>query len=112
VLAVNEFGCKAIDDVCIEVTMNHNIYIPNIFTPNEDGVNDVFLVYGTGIVKIEMIVFDRWGEKLFTSTDQLKGWDGVYKGKLSKNDVYVYLVNYTALDGKKYTKTGHVTLLK
>ncbi|MFO0358056.1 MAG: T9SS type B sorting domain-containing protein [Sphingobacteriaceae bacterium] len=112
VLAVNEFGCKAIDDVCIEVTMNHNIYIPNIFTPNEDGVNDVFLVYGTGILKIEMIVFDRWGEKLFTSTDQLKGWDGVYKGKLSKNDMYVYLVNYTALDGKKYTKTGHVTLLK
>ncbi|MGE0569161.1 MAG: T9SS type B sorting domain-containing protein, partial [Bacteroidia bacterium] len=110
--AVTPFGCKSQDEVHVVVTKDHNVYIPNIFTPNDDGVNDVFLVYGTGIVEIEMIIFDRWGEKLFTSTDQLKGWTGYYKGELSKNDAYVYKITYKALDGKKYTKTGHVTLMK
>ncbi|MFI5140111.1 MAG: T9SS type B sorting domain-containing protein, partial [Sphingobacteriales bacterium] len=83
-----------------------------IFTPNYDGLNDVFLVYGTGITKLEMYIFDRWGEKLFYSNDQLKGWDGIYKGELCKDDVYVYLVNFTGLDNSKHTKTGHVTLMK
>lgn len=110
--AVNDFGCVADDEVHVEVTTNYNIYIPNVFTPNEDGLNDVFIIYGTGLTKFEMTVFDRWGEKLFVSGDQLKGWDGTYKGKLSKNDVYPYLINYTSLDGKKHTKSGHVTLLK
>lgn len=110
--AVNEFGCIADDVVHVEVTTNYNIYIPNIFTPNEDGLNDVFIVYGTGLTKFEMIIFDRWGEKLFVSKDQLTGWDGTYKGKLSKNDVYPYLIHYTSLDGKKHTKSGHVTLMK
>jgi gliding motility-associated-like protein len=109
---VNEFGCIAEDEVHVEVTTNFNIYIPNIFTPNEDGLNDVFIVYGTGLTKFEMTVFDRWGEKLFVSKDQLIGWDGSFKGKLSKNDVYPYLIQYTSLDGKKHTKSGHVTLLK
>lgn len=110
--ALNQFGCKAYDEVCVEVTANYNIYIPNVFTPNEDGNNDVFLVYGTGLTKFEMTIFDRWGEKLFVSTDQLTGWNGMYKGVMSKNDVYPYTVKYTSLDGKTHTKTGHVTLLK
>lgn len=109
---VNEFGCKNRDEVCAEITSNYNIYIPNIFTPNGDGNNDVFLVYGTGLTKFEMMIFDRWGEKLFVSKDQQIGWDGVYKGVLSKNDVYTYQVKYQAVDGKTYTRTGHVTLMK
>ncbi|MBK7311982.1 MAG: gliding motility-associated C-terminal domain-containing protein [Sphingobacteriaceae bacterium] len=109
---VNSFGCKSRDEVCVEVTTDYNIYIPNVFTPNGDGNNDVFLVYGTGITKLEMTIFDRWGEKLFNSKDQLLGWDGMYKGVLSKQDAYTYMVTYTSLDGKKHEKTGHVTLLK
>lgn len=110
--AVNEFGCKAFDDVCVEVTTNYNIYIPNVFTPNNDGLNDIFLVYGTGISNFEMTIFDRWGEKLYVSKDQLTGWDGSYKGQICKNDVYPYLVKFKALDGKIVTRTGHVTLMK
>jgi len=110
--AINEFGCKVIDEVCIDVSKDYNIYIPNVFTPNADGNNDLFLVYGTGITKLEVIVFDRWGEKLFTSNEQLKGWDGKYKGVDLKEDVYPYQVIFNTLDGKKHTKTGHVTLLK
>jgi len=88
------------------------MYIPNIFTPNDDGKNDLFTVYGTGFNKIEISIFDRWGAKLYTTTDIAKGWDGTFKGVLSKEDTYVYKVNFTTLDGKKHTKTGHVTLLK
>jgi gliding motility-associated-like protein len=110
--AVNEFGCKSRDEVCVEVTSNYNIYIPNIFSPNGDGNNDVFIVYGTGLTKFEMNVFDRWGEKLFVSKDQLVGWDGTFKGELCKNDAYTYQIKYQALDGKTYTRTGHVTLMK
>lgn len=110
--AVNQHGCKVTDEVCIEVTKFHNIYIPNVFTPNYDGLNDEFLVYGTGIKQLEMIIFDRWGEKLFTSTDQLKGWNGWFKNEECKQDVYTYLINYTTLDNKKHTRTGHVTLMK
>ncbi len=110
--AVNEYNCKAQDEVCIEVTTNYNIYIPNIFTPNGDGLNDIFLVYGTGLSYFEMTIFDRWGEKLFVSKDQLTGWDGMYKGQISKNDVYPYMIKYQSLDGKKHTRTGHVTLMK
>lgn len=110
--ALNEFGCKVVDEVCIEVSKDYNIYIPNVFTPNSDGNNDLFLVYGTGLNKLEIIVFDRWGEKLFVSNEQIKGWDGKYKGVDLKEDVYPYMVVFTSLDGKKHTKTGHVTLLK
>lgn len=110
--AVNEYGCKAYDDVCIEVTANYNLYIPNSFTPNGDGVNDVFQIFGTGFKNVEIIVFDRWGEKLFTTTDAQKGWDGTYKGVNVKDEVYVYQVKFATLDGKQHTKTGHVTILK
>lgn len=110
--AVNEFGCKAIDEVFIEVTKDFSIYIPNIFTPNDDGMNDVFLIYGAGFTDLKLTIFDRWGEKLYESEDQLKGWDGTYKSELSKNDVYVYLVTFKSLDGKIHTRTGHVTLMK
>lgn len=111
-MAINEFGCKAFDDVCIEVTHDYNIYIPNVFTPNEDGLNDTFKLYGTGISDVTFYIFDRWGELIHTCTDNDKGWDGFHKGKLCKNDVYVYLANFTSLSGKKHTHKGHVTLLK
>jgi gliding motility-associated-like protein len=110
--AVNEFGCTAEDFVNIEVTNEYSIYIPNVFTPNFDDKNDTFLVYGVGISDISVTIFDRWGEQIYHDDNQTKGWDGVYKDEIAKNDVYIYLVKYTALDGKKHTKTGHVTLLK
>lgn len=110
--AVSANGCKVRDEICVEVTTDYNIYIPNVFTPNGDGNNDVFMVYGTGITKLEINIFDRWGEKLFTSTNQKEGWDGTYKGVMSKQDAYTYMIIYTGLDGKKVEKTGHVTLLK
>ncbi len=110
--AMGKNGCKAIDEVCIEITKDWSIYIPNVFTPNFDGLNDAFLVYGVGISDIEVTIFDRWGEQIYHNEQQTKGWDGTVRDSEGKQDVYQYLVSFKAVDGKKHTKTGHVTLLK
>ena len=108
----NEFGCKALDEVCIEVTTDFQVYIPNSFTPNDDGLNDVFLVYGYSISDVKLDIFDRWGTNLFSSANINKGWNGTYQDKACEIGVYVYKISYKGLDNKKYTKTGHVTLHK
>lgn len=102
--------CKAIVIGCPEDA----VYIPNTFTPNDDGLNDVFRVATLGecIENFEMDIFDRWGEKIFTTKKLEKGWDGKVKNAPAKEDVYVYLVKYTMINKKAYTKTGHVMLMK
>ncbi len=110
--SVNEFNCKAKDEVCITITNESDIYIPNAFTPNNDGLNDVFLAKAYAISDFKMEVFNRWGELLFTSSDITKGWDGTYKGKQVEVGSYVYKCKYKGLDGKIKDKIGHVTLNK
>jgi len=109
---VNEFGCKAKDEMCIEVTHDFGIYVPNAFTPNGDGINDEFLAFGYNITDFSMDIFDRWGEKLFSSKELTTGWKGTFKNALCQVGVYVYKISYKGLDGKKVNKTGHVTLNK
>jgi gliding motility-associated-like protein len=108
--ALNEFGCKATDEMCIEVTTEFGVYVPNAFSPNGDGVNDEFLISGFNITDISMDIFDRWGEKLFSSKDITQGWKGTFKSQPCEVAVYVYKITYKGLDGKKYNKTGHITL--
>lgn len=112
VQAVNKYNCKATDEVCIDVTTEYSIYVPNSFTPNGDGLNDVFNVYGTGIIRLKLLVYDRWGEKIFESNDQSKGWDGSYKNSLCEQGVYTYVINYTTLDRKALEKSGHINLIR
>ncbi|MBA2612978.1 MAG: gliding motility-associated C-terminal domain-containing protein [Bacteroidetes bacterium] len=109
---INDFGCKAKDDMCIEVTKEFGVYIPNAFSPNGDGLNDEFIISGYNISEVTMDIFDRWGEKIFTSKDMLVGWKGTYKNILCEEAVYIYKISYKGLDGKKVNKTGHVTLNK
>ncbi|MDI9341475.1 MAG: gliding motility-associated C-terminal domain-containing protein [Sediminibacterium sp.] len=72
----------------------------------------MFNVYGTGIIRFKLLVYDRWGEKIFESNDQLKGWDGNYKNSLCEQGVYTYLINYTTLDRKAHEKAGHINLIR
>jgi gliding motility-associated-like protein len=98
--------------VWVELTDDYPIYIPNSFTPNYDGLNDVFYVYGQSIIKFELNIYNRWNQKIYSSNDQLQGWDGVYKGEIVKNDTYMYILNYTTANGRKHTKNGYITVLK
>ncbi|MEO6498227.1 MAG: gliding motility-associated C-terminal domain-containing protein, partial [Mucilaginibacter sp.] len=88
------------------------IYIPNIFTPNGDGNNDVLYVRSLGIKTLVFYVYDQWGEMIFRSNNQASGWDGTYKGTVMPVGVYVYYVEAIMLDGQKQNKKGTITLLR
>jgi gliding motility-associated-like protein len=89
-----------------------HIYVPNVFSPNGDGENDVLFVRGEGIQYIEFIIYNRWGEQIFITNDINNGWDGTYKGKMCDPAVFTYLVNATFTNGEKVVKSGNVTLVR
>ncbi len=90
------------------------LYIPNAFTPNGNGLNEIFYAYGTDITTFRMRIFDRWGELIFESTDINHGWDGFYKGRLVQNDVYVCVTDYTTecTGTQSNHKITHVTVMR
>jgi gliding motility-associated-like protein len=92
--------------------MGNNIFVPNAFTPNGDGNNDVVYVYSTMIKSINFYVYDQWGEMLFKSTSQSVGWDGTYKGTREPVGTYVYYLDAIMNDGTKANKKGTITLLR
>ncbi|MCX8080245.1 MAG: gliding motility-associated C-terminal domain-containing protein [Bacteroidia bacterium] len=110
--AVNEFNCRNQDEVCVDITKEYEIYIPNSFSPNGDGVNDEFFVKGNGILEIDFMIFDRWGKLIFRTKNFGEPWNGEFEGKPCKQDVYVYKAKIKGLDGKWIHKTGHITLLR
>lgn len=112
VQAVNEEGCSASDDICIELTEDFTLYVPNSFTPNGDGINDQFVFFGENISDATLEIYDRWGAKIFYSADFHTGWDGTFKDALCPVGSYTYVIKYTGLNRKKYTKTGNVNLMK
>ncbi|MBA2612200.1 MAG: gliding motility-associated C-terminal domain-containing protein [Bacteroidetes bacterium] len=110
--AINGYGCRATDEVCIDVSRENVLYVPNTFTPNGDGLNDIFYISGFGFSDITLEIFDRWGEKLFTSTDITLGWNGKFKGQDCEQDVYVYKLSYKTFGSKLTTTAGHVNLIR
>jgi gliding motility-associated-like protein len=88
------------------------VFIPNSFTPNGDGLNDMFRVYGYKIATLKLVVFNQWGEKLFESSDQSRGWDGTYKGKVQPSGVYMYVCRMVLTDGTVMDKKGAINLIR
>jgi gliding motility-associated-like protein len=114
-IVTNQYGCKDTANVMVKIEPEFTFYIPNAFTPgNTDGINDMFTGYGIGIETFELLIFDRWGEKIFSTTDINKGWDGSVKGSLVdvKMDVYVWKVRIKDVLGKFHDYAGHVTVVK
>ncbi|MFK7773045.1 MAG: gliding motility-associated C-terminal domain-containing protein [Saprospiraceae bacterium] len=109
---MNEFGCFAKDSISFFTNCSTELYVPNAFSPNEDGKNDFFKAYGIEVTKFNLKIFDRWGTFLFESNDIQEGWNGRFKEQLKENGVYVYYINATFLDGTTIEKKGDVTLLK
>jgi gliding motility-associated-like protein len=109
--AISVEGCKNTDVVCVTVTKDWDVFIPNAFTPNGDLINEVFIPMGYGISEIKLTIFDRWGSVVFKSTEEQIGWDGKENGRQCEQGVYIYQVEVVAMSGAKYKKTGHVTLL-
>lgn len=113
--ATSDSGCIASDRVNITVIPKYVIFIPNVFTPNNDGNNDFFEVFGNKEAwkQFNVEVFNRWGEKVYDSNDMNFKWDGIYKGVAAPPAVYVYVIHITYLDN--YTDKiykGSVTLVR
>ena len=105
-------GCKLADSLLVDVTMPA-LLVPTGFSPNGDGENDVFHVLNKNLAKLDLVVFNRWGEKVFETTDWTVGWDGTYKGMKQEIGVYIWECSYQFL-GEKTLKTakGNVTLIR
>ena len=115
VVGTDTNGCVASDTVSVQVIEDHTIWVPNAFTPNGDGNNDVFKVYGNkaGIHSIEVKIFDRWGEKVFESENPDFEWDGTYKGVIQNINVFVYEMKVVFNDGHvNVLRKGSVTLIR
>ena len=102
------------DTLCrmIEIFEVPYIGVPNAFSPNGDGENDVFRIYGVGIEDVDFRVYNRWGELVFHTTDRNQGWDGTYKGKLQEMETYAWTLNAVLINGEKKIMKGNVTLVR
>ncbi|HEV7231414.1 MAG TPA: gliding motility-associated C-terminal domain-containing protein [Bacteroidia bacterium] len=88
------------------------IFVPDLFSPNNDGQNDFLCVYTQCFEKMDFSIYDRWGEQVFHSNDKSICWDGTYKGKLMNSAVFVYSLKATLFTGQTVTRHGNVTLLR
>jgi gliding motility-associated-like protein len=109
-------GCTGTDLVTVEVRNakcdESDIYIPNAFSPNQDGVNDILYVRSNFIDILEIIIYNRWGQEVFRSNDQSIGWDGTLNGNELAPDAYAYYLKANCINGETYTKKGNVSLLR
>ena len=115
----NIFGCETSATINIDVEKDRAIYVPNVFTPNNDGINDFFMIFAGVNAQIVSIrnfhVFDRWGEEVYSSTDfppndATYGWDGKLRGQEMNPAVFVYWFEVEFLDGEKVIYEGDVAL--
>ncbi len=119
VTVTNESGCQNSDTIIVSTNCKNDIWLPNAFTPNGDGVNDIFYVRGNPKnAEIEkMYIYSRWGNKVFEAEnilpdDPSTGWNGQYKDQSAQVEVYGYQVVVRFKDGSRKTLKGNVTLLK
>jgi gliding motility-associated-like protein len=117
VTITNSAGCRLTGSISNLVVVNplcsmEDVFIPQAFSPNGDGENDVLLVYGNFIDAMELRIFNRWGEMVFESFDQLNGWDGTFKGKDLAPDVFGYYLRVECPPDKMYFTKGNITLFK
>jgi gliding motility-associated-like protein len=108
----NEYGCKDTISQQLNVTGAFPPAVPTAFTPNDDSKNSILYVRGGPFAALEFNVYNEWGKKVFTSTDQTIGWDGTFKGVKQPVGVYVYSVYAKTLEGEEYKIFGDVTLIR
>jgi gliding motility-associated-like protein len=105
-------GCIGFDTVDVFVTNEFNIFVPTAFSPNLDGVNDDLFVRGTGLKSFTLDVFDRWGLKIFTTSDMASAWNGTHNDKPVIAGIYAYYLKYEKYDGTFGELKGNISLVR
>jgi gliding motility-associated-like protein len=110
----NNYYCSSESKILINIVdcPITTFYIPNSFSPNGDGINDIFQPKGHNILEYNLLIYNRWGELIFESNNILYGWDGYYKDYIVQDDVYVYYIVYKGIDYKVNHLYGKITLIK
>jgi gliding motility-associated-like protein len=122
-IAISPDNCSDTTRVsrAVKVEQGGTMLVPNAFSPSPNGPtggavgngkNDVFIPLMVGVTQFEMVVFNRWGELLFQTTDQGIGWDGYHKGQLCPQDVYVYKISAEYSNGQRVVRTGDINLIR
>ncbi len=112
IMVTDGAGCAAYDSLLVNVT-SYELLIPTAFSPNGDGVNDLFRVLNKEIDKLNLRIYNRWGEKVFETNDPQEGWDGFYKNVEQEMGVYVWECDYMFYGyGKSRAAKGNVTLMR
>lgn len=112
---IDVFGCPRQGTITVISASDIDEFVPNVFTPNADGLNDTFRVVHAGVHdRYELSVFNRWGEHIFNTTDPERAWDGNYKDKPVPDGTYVYVLRYAdrCRNSRMVDRPGHVTLLR
>lgn len=121
VTVLDDNGCIAIDEILVDVGNNRNIYIPNAFTPNGDGINDIFQIYaGAGVEEIIFFkIFDRWGNMVHNIDNPIDpiesgtgGWNGRFGNQELSPAVFTYIAKVKFIDGNDFVYRGGVTLIR
>ncbi len=112
-------GCANAKEITVNILCNsRNYFVPNTFTPNGDGNNDIFYPRGAGVTRIQsMRIFNRWGELVFekrnfSANSAAGGWDGSFKGRPAASDAYVYIIEFVCENGSIIPYKGNVTLIR
>jgi len=117
-LVTDANGCTATDDIRVDVRKTQQVFIPNAFTPNDDGINDIFIVHGdSDAISAHVRILDRWGELMYDNPDATlnnpeTGWDGKYRGNDSPAGVYVYFIEVEFIGGEILPYRGQFTLIR
>ncbi len=115
VIAVNG-SCRETLYVFVDVVLGGCVegdaFVPNTFTPNNDGQNDILYVRGLKMDEVYFAVYNRWGEMVFETNDKTKGWDGIYKGRPADVGVFGWYLKVKCVDGQETFKKGNVTLIR
>jgi gliding motility-associated-like protein len=118
VMVTDTNGCTAEDGFWVNVNVNRIVAVPNAFTPNDDLVNNVFMIHAEKAITVRMLrIYDRWGELIFEQNDfpvndPNFGWDGTFKGQVLDTNVFGWLLEVEFLDGVRQSYSGNVTLMK
>jgi gliding motility-associated-like protein len=111
-----ETGCRSNDEIEVKVKDiicdEPYIYLPNAFTPNGDGTNDILKVEGINVEEVYLTIYDRWGEKVFETASLDQGWDGSFRGQVVSGDVYGYYLTVRCPGGLEFFKKGNITVLR
>jgi gliding motility-associated-like protein len=109
-------GCTGTGQITVTVRVvsctDKDEYLPNAFTPNGDGKNDILYVKSNVITEMTLVIYNRWGQEVFSTNQINEGWDGTFEGKNMAPDAYAYYLKATCISGDKFVKKGNVSLLR